>query len=508
PFISIAQSAPAIEWQRTWGSSGEDGGQVIKPTNDGGYMVIGSTQAADGDVTSYHGGYSDAWVLKLDATGSLEWQRTFGGSGTDHAEDIQQTADGGYIVAASTTSNDGDVSGNHGNRDVWLIKLDAQGELQWQRCYGGSSNDGAIAVKLTQDGGYILAATTNSNDGDVSGNHGSLDFWVIKLDETGNISWQNTYGGSGYDEAADLKKTDDGGYILMGTTSSTDGDITHPASYEDAWVVKLDPEGNIMWDQTLGGPGDDYGTSIKQTADHGFVLVGFSNGDSFGCESGLFYAYVAKLNESGVLEWELTCMGGTMPDFINDVIQTPDGGYVLAGSTESDDGDISFNHGMADSWLVRLDPQGNVLWQRTLGGSLADAAYGIASTSDGGYVVAGVTASSDGDVTENKGMLDIWIVKLGPDPVGITEQPLPAVFSLSPNPASDVINIHFEEALPNGARLKIVDAQGRHLATPHEGNVVAVGSDVQFSVAHLPAGVYAVQLSSEGGTWTQRFVKE
>lgn len=508
PFISVAQVGPVIQWQYTWGSSGEDGAHVIKPTNDGGYIVAGRAWGNNGDVIGYHGGAGDVWVLKLDVTGTVEWQRVYGGSGADYAQDIKQTSDGGYIVAASTTSNNGDVTGNHGDWDAWLIKLDVQGDIQWQRCYGGSGNDGARSVLQAQDGGYVLAATTSSNDGDVSGNHGSADYRVVKLDANANIEWQKTLGGSGYDEAAVLQETADGGYILTGGTTSVDGDVSEPASATDGWTVKLDIDGNIMWDRSLGGDSDDYMYSLKQTTDHGYVIAGIVSGDSFGCPTNYFYAYVAKLNAIGELEWQVPCMGGSASDFINDVIQTPDGGFVIVGSTESTDGDVSFNHGMRDGWLVRLDPEGNLLWERTLGGSLNDAIYSIAITSDGGYIVAGATASSDGDVTENKGQTDLWVVKLGPDPVGIAEQEPQATFSLSPNPASEVVNIHFEKALSAGAQLKLMDAQGRHVATPHEGKAVAAGSEMQFSVGHLPAGMYAVQLSKGDGTWTQRFVKQ
>ncbi len=506
--ISFAQVGPEIQWQYTWGSPAADGARAIKPSSDGGYIVAGSTGSNGGDVSGYHGGFSDAWVLKLDALGAIQWQGVFGGTGTDNATDIYQTSDGGYIVAAATNSSNGDVSANQGSFDAWLIKLDANGNLEWQRSYGGSSSDGANSVVQTLDGGYVFAGSTGSNDGDVAGNHGSIDYWVVKLNENGDIEWQKTLGGSGYEVAEAIQQTSDGGYIITGNSGSADGDISDPQGEDDIWVVKLNADGDLEWDRSLGGTSTETGWTIKQTQDGGYITAGDASGSSFACSNESSFLYVAKLDSGGELEWQRTCLGGSASDHGVGIVQTMDGGFAIAGSTESSDGDVSFNHGMADGWLVRLAPDGNLLWEKTYGGSQTDRFTSISLTSDGGYTLAGFSSSTDGDVTENKGQTDLWVVKLGPDPVGIAELEAHATFSLSPNPASEVVNIHFEQAVPVGAQLKLLDAKGRHVATPHDGKVVAAGSELQFSVAHLPAGMYAVQLSKNGGTWTQRFVKQ
>jgi PKD repeat protein len=174
----------SIAWQRCLGGSDGDRASSIQQTSDGGYIVAGSTLSDDGDVSGNHGD-RDAWVVKLDADGKVLWQRCLGGSNLDSASSIQQTSDGGYIVAGETSSDDGDVSGNHGDRDAWLVKLDADGKIAWQRCLGGSIEDGARSVQQTVDGGYILAGYTESIDGDVSGNHGDRDALVVKLDDGG-----------------------------------------------------------------------------------------------------------------------------------------------------------------------------------------------------------------------------------------------------------------------------------------------------------------------------------
>lgn len=213
--------------------------QSIELTNDGGFIVAGSTHSDDGNVSGNHG-MSDFWIVKLDSEGVLEWQKCLGGSGHDWAHSVQQTADGGYILAGSTESNDGDVTGNHGGQDFWIVKLKEDGELEWQRCLGGSSNDTASAVQQTIDGGYIVSGYTESNDGDVSGNRGNSDYWLVKLSSSGDLLWQKCLGGSDHDYSHSLQQTTDGGYILAGSSRSNDGDVTGNQGDYDFWVVKLE----------------------------------------------------------------------------------------------------------------------------------------------------------------------------------------------------------------------------------------------------------------------------
>jgi hypothetical protein len=294
--------------------------------------------------------------VKLDASGNIQWQKCLGGTGDDRANSIQQTTDGGYVVAGRTYSNDGNVTGNHGSDDYWVVKLDASGNIQWQKCLGGTSWEYASSIQQTTDGGYVAAGYTRSNDGDVSGNHGDWDYWVVKLDSSGNIQWQKCLGGTSWDEAYSIQQTTDGGYVVTGYTTSNDGDVSGNHGGEDYWVVKLDSSGNIQWQKCLGGTGDDRANSIQQTTD---------------------------------------------------------GGYVVAGYTYSNDGDVSGNHGGRDFWVVKLDASGNIQWQKCLGGTNWDEAYSIHQTTDGGYVVAGRTWSNDGDVSGyHGGNYDYWVVKL------------------------------------------------------------------------------------------------
>ena len=270
--------------------------------------MAGSTASTDGDVTGSHGGYGDsafdAWVVKLNATGGLVWQKCLGGSDRDGANAVQQTADGGYIVAGITVSTDGDVTGNHGSSDAWVMKLNATGDPVWQRCLGGTSYDEANAVQQTADGGYIVAGETRSADGDVTGNHGGYgDFWVVKLDATGSIVWQKCLGGSGEDIAHAIQQTADGGYLVAGSTQSTNGDVSgvhggYGYTPVDVWVVKLDATGGLVWQKCLGGSSSDWAFAARQTADGGYIIAGetySTDGDVTGFHGDYVDVWVVKL---------------------------------------------------------------------------------------------------------------------------------------------------------------------------------------------------------------------
>jgi len=414
-------SPPRIVWEKALGGSNWDEAYSIQQTNDGGYIIAGGTWSNDGDVSGNHGS-KDAWIVKLDGNGNIQWQKTLGGSGYDVAVSIQQTSDGGYIVAGFTSSNDGNVSGNHGGEDAWIVKLDGNGNIQWQKALGGSDGDRAHSIQQTSDGGYIVAGYTESNDGDVSGWHEGYDdggnplpdYWVVKLDGNGNIQWQKALGGSEGDEALSIQQTSDGGYIVAGETYSNNGNVSGNHGGEDAWIVKLDRDGNIQWQKSLGGSNDDWAKSIQQTSDGGYIVAGRtkSNDGDVSENHGGKDAWIVKLDSSGNIEWQ-KALGGSSYDVALSIQQTSDGGYIVAGYTESNDGDVSENHGWYDCWIVKLDKDGNIEWQKSLGGSKEDIALSIQQTSDGGYIVAGYTESNDGDVSENHGSKDAWIVKLG-----------------------------------------------------------------------------------------------
>lgn len=481
-----AQSAPSIEWQKALGGTHGESANAVQQTSDGGYIVAGHSMSNDGDVTGNHGG-GDYWIVKLNPAGGIQWQKTLGGSHVDDAQSIRQTTDGGYIIAGSSNSSDGDISGNHGNYDYWIVKLDSNGNMQWQKSLGGSSMDMAQSIQQTSEGGYIVAGSSSSNDGDVSGNHGGGDYWIVKLDINGNIQWQKSLGGSSSEQVNSVQQTFDGGYIIAGTTVSTDGDITVSYGNNDFWVVKLDSGGNMQWQKTLGNIGDNIGYYAQQTFDGGYIAVGTSFNSS-NLESGLPDYWVIKLSNNGTIEWD-KYFGGGFHDNAITIRQTPEWDYIVAGWTASNNGQVTNHHGNLDYWIIKLDSSGNLKWEKTLGGPDFDYLTALELTADNGYIVSGSTGSTSGDVTGHHGMIDAWVVKLSPEQLGIPENQQRHKPNLYPNPAKDFFYL---DHLPRESTISITDMSGRKLFSQKYNE-----EKIKISTSAFMEGLYMVQVKNK-----------
>jgi hypothetical protein len=350
-YVKIIVNEPL--WGRTCGSFDDDEHAYdIQHTFDGGYIVAGRTE-------SFGAGSSDMLVLKLDPGGTVSWQKTYGGNYFEYAKSIQQTKDGGYIVGGRTTSF------GAGSTDIWILKLDQDGNVTWQKTYGGDSTDYANAIQQTTDGGFIVVGSTFSFGA------GSSDILVLKLDSNGYATWQNVYGGIYIDRGESVQQTLDGGYIVAGW--STDADPHSPA--ECIQILKLDNSGNIIWKKSNTLSYFNAAYSILQTTDEGYIVAGGNDNDLF----------VLKLDASGDAIWEKN-YGSSYSDLAFSIQQTADGGYIVAGYTE-----IDFYH--SDLWILSIDENGDVLWQKTYGGSNDDVGYSIQHTLNGGYIVAGESRS-------------------------------------------------------------------------------------------------------------------
>lgn len=481
-----AQSAPSIEWQKALGGTHGESANAVQQTSDGGYIVAGNSMSNDGDVTGNHGG-GDYWIVKLNPAGGIQWQKSLGGSNVDDAQSIRQTTDGGYIIAGSSNSSDGDISGNHGNYDYWIVKLDSNGNIQWQKSLGGSSIDMAQSIQQTSEGGYIVAGSSSSHDGDVNGNHGGGDYWIVKLDNSGNIQWQKSLGGSSSEQVNSVQQTFDGGYIIAGTTVSTDGDITVSYGNNDFWVVKLDSSGNMQWQQTLGNIGDNIGYYAQQTFDGGYIAVGTSFNPS-NLESGLPDYWVIKLSNNGTIQWD-KYFGGSFHDNAITIRQTPEGEYIVAGWTASNNGQITNYHGNLDYWIIKLDSSGNLKWEKTLGGSDFEYLTAVELTADNGYIVSGSTGSTSGDVTGHHGLIDAWVVKLSPEQLGISESQQMTQPNLYPNPAKDFF---YADNLSQESNIDITDMSGRKIFSQkyHE-------KKIKINTSAFSEGIYIVQIKSK-----------
>jgi Secretion system C-terminal sorting domain len=422
--IAAYGQAP-IQWAVSPGGTASDAAYSVRQTFDTGYIVAGYTASTDGDVT-VSTGTVDYWVVKLHSDGTIDWQATYGGTGQDEANAIIQTADTGYIVAGYTSSTNGDVTGNHGGFDVWVVKLSKTGAIQWEHCYGGAGNEYGTSIQQTSDGGYIIAAYSNMNGGDVTGIHSSSnDYWIIKINATGGLVWETAIGGSGDDEATGIKETMDGNFIVSGFSNSTDGDVTGNHGSYDYWIAELSATGSLVWEQCYGGTGQDKANAIIQCYDSSYTVAGNSfsdDGDVTGHHGGTSSsdAWIINVSTGGTLNWG-NSFGSTGAEVANAIWQTADSNFIAAcGTNGAINGDVTYNHGYReDFWITKISGTGSLMWQRSYGGANDDEAYAIQQTNDLGYIVAGYNTSGDGDVTGHHGpasstsmVPDMWVVKL------------------------------------------------------------------------------------------------
>jgi len=402
----------------TFGGSKNESGQRVVSTTDGGYAILGFTQSMDGDITDKQDDSYDYWVLKFNAESELEWQKTYGGSGGDKGFGIIQTQDGGYALIGSSFSNDQDVSQNNGAEDFWVVKLDALGVLSWEQSYGYSGVDSGLSIIQTNDGGYfisgVLDVTASGGEGNSKGiQHAGGDYWGVKLSAAGVIEWSKYYGGFFTDTPYSAVQTDDNGFILVGSSDSVDTDISNNIGDYDFWVVKISETGNLEWEKSFGGTEIDEARAIIKTPDGNYVIAGDTRSFNTDVSSnnGLADVWIIKITPNGTLLWENT-IGGSSFDVARDITITQDGGFLLAGSSRSSNGDITRNNGQNDALVVQVNSQGQLEWQKTIGGNNIDFAYSVAELNNNTIIVVGESSSSDQDITENKGFTDLLHIKI------------------------------------------------------------------------------------------------
>ncbi|MES2701785.1 MAG: T9SS type A sorting domain-containing protein [Bacteroidota bacterium] len=488
-FNVLGQHAPSISWDTHLGGTGSDYLYCVRQTPDGGYILAGSSNSVNGDVTGAHGA-NDAWVVKLSATGAVQWKKAFGGSSDDMAMSIEPTWDGGYIFAGSTQSPDGDVVGIHADWDYWIVKLSDTGGIQWQQTLGGSLADLGQSVKQTADSGYIVAGCSKSADGDVTAPHGGYDYWVMRLSRTGSLLWQRSFGGTGDDYAVSVQQAADGGFIVAGDTYSADGDVTAHHGNDDYWMVKLSAAGSMQWQRALGGTGSDYAQSVVVAADGGYVVAGGSNsadGDITDARGSGDY-WVAKLSTTGTLLWQHS-LGGPGIDAANNIATTSDGGYLLMGYCGANGGDITGFHGTNDYWAVKISASGTAEWQNCLGTLPVEVGWCGVQTSDSGFMVAGYSVSDSAQA---------WVVKLSKPTPEVVSATAIAGISITPNPATDIITV--TGVLP--ASIHIYNSLGQLVHNGHDTGHIAIST-------LLPGLYFARLLNSEGQVlYTAKIVKQ
>ncbi len=416
PYLT---AIPQIVWQKCIGGSSDDIAESIQQTSDGGYIVAGYTLSTDGDLLNKakYKNYN-AYILKLTSKGDTLWTRLLGGNGGDIAKSVLQTSEG-YVIAAYSNSIDGDLlnQGNHGKSDFWIFGLNETGKINWQKCLGGSGDNVAFAIQKTINGYVVAGYTQNNPDGDLAGQKllGGNDYWIVTINNYGNIVNQKCLGGYA-DEYPHSIQTINGGYVVAGYSYSTNGYMPSNHGYDDYFIAKLDNNLDTVWTQCLGGAGFDEAYSIQQTTDGGYIVAGHSNSANFtnGSRENQDF-WIVKLNGEGKVIWQKV-LGGSGNDAASSIQQTADGGYIITGYSNSMDGDLKdiTKHGNYDCWIVKLDSKGKITWQKCFGGSSDDIGTSIQQTTDGSFIIAGYSKSTDGDLSgiPKHGDNDYWIIKL------------------------------------------------------------------------------------------------
>ena len=415
---ALQAQVPPVNWANQYGGSLVDVPFAIKFTVDGGTVAAGYTTSKDGQVgVNVSRDYWDLWVVKLNSCGLIEWQKSVGGTGYETARDIAQTADGGFIVLGETNSTDGDVvAGYGGTKDIWILKLSAAGNIEWQKRYGGNNLDIGNKIIITSDGGYLVEATSSSNDGDIKGNHSTgtyTDGVLMKLSASGTVQWSKCFGGSKNDELLDIQIIN-GKIFATGYSNSVDGDIPPNQKNYDVWLLALDGAGNKIFSKIYGGSQNDVAYAMCIGADQSLTLAGYttSNDGEVSGAKGSQDFWILNVSQSGNINWQKV-LGGSDAEYANSIVADDDGGYLAGGISYSNDGDITAPNGEGDYWIVKLDKNGNLAWQKSYGGSGNDNLHCVIhKTLPDEFYLAGDTDSDDENFETGFGDVDFGIIKL------------------------------------------------------------------------------------------------
>lgn len=498
--MSAYSQAPVIDWQNITGGSENELVRSIVQTTDGGYISAGYTDSNDGDITENKGG-RDVLIIKLTAAGATEWTKTYGGSGSDQARSIIQTTDGGYIFTGTTSSVDGDVAAGMGGNDAWVVKLSNNGTIEWEKTYGGTSGDAGYSIVASTTGGYIIGGQSNSADGDLTENNGQTDCWVFKINATGTLVWQAAFGGSNYDYGRMLMETTTGDLVLVGYSDSQNGDVTENKGGDDGWIIKLSGTGTLIWQKTIGGSGLDYFWDVIETSSGSYVLAGSttSNNEDVTSNNGGLDSWIVQVDTQGTIEWGHT-FGGSEAEEGYKIVEVSAGNFVVFGTAASANGDVSINQGEIDYWMFAVNAAGTIQWEKTIGGSSWDIALAGTLTSDGGFVIAGSTSSSDVDVIENNGSDDVWIVKLNQEGLGMSTIKQNEVI-VYPTMTNGPIVIQSEKPIE---QITVYTITGETVLTISGQS----GSMVSLDISSLTAGNYLMEIVSDNVKNTRKVIRK
>lgn len=417
---SIPISNGTLELAKTFGGSKNDVGKSVIATADGGFAVLGFTQSMDGDVAGKTSENYDYWVLKFDSQALLEWNKTYGGSGDDRGSQLIETSDGGYMLIGYSDSSDEDVTLNNGNRDFWVVKTDNSGAILWEKSFGYGGADEGVSILETSDNHFILSGildvTASGGEGNIGRNtatHAGGDYWSIKINPSGDIVWSRFYGGSFTDAPTGVIENTSSDLITVGRSDSNDVDISNNKGTYDFWVVKSSSNGDIIWEKSYGGLEIDEARDVISIDNENQIIVGDTRSEEQDVSSnnGAADLWILKISNQGDIIWEKS-LGGSNFDVARSINPTFDNGFIIAGSSRSSNGDVSENKGQNDAWVIKVDNTGQLLWETTVGGSEIDFTYDAVQLINGTIVAVGETSSFNGDVSVNKGFTDLLIIKI------------------------------------------------------------------------------------------------
>lgn len=403
---------------QTLGGSKNDVANSIVKTVDGGYAISGYTQSKDFDIKDKNNESFDFWVLKFSSENEIIWNKTFGGSDDDRAADIIATNDGGFAILGYTTSIDLNGTQNAGSQDFLIRKITTDGTLSWQKSFGFSGSDKGFSLIQTSDNGYLLTGVLDVSASNGQGNskssqkHAGGDVWALKLNSNGNLEWSKYFGGSFTDTPFGVVETNDNNYIIVASSDSEDFNITNNKGTYDFWVLKISKDGNLIWEKSFGGSEIDEPRGITTTNDGNFIIVGDtrSSNKDVATNNGAADLWIIKITTDGNLIWEKT-IGASSFDVARSISKTQDSGFIIAGSSRSSDAGFT-NQGQNDAWILKINDLGEIEWQKFIGGSEIDFLYDAVELNNKTIITVGESNSSNANITENKGFSDALIINI------------------------------------------------------------------------------------------------
>ncbi len=491
-----------IDWEKNYGGSSHDFLNAVQATQDGGYLLVGHSGSSDFDCdTSY--GSNDFFIIKTDSIGQIQWSKHFGGTDWDAAYDVIEISSSNFIIAGRTLSSNTDVTFSHGSWDIWIIQIDATGNLIWEKTYGGSSFEGVWDMEEASPNAFLLAGYSASNNGDLGSGFGQTDAVVMKIDSLGNLSWLHQFGGNGDDWFYDLQTISDGGIVVTGSTNSVNGQVANNYGNADAWVVWLDSLGNLISNKTYGGSLYDNFQNALVLANGDLLLTGTTESYDYDVTNnyGQKDYWLVRTDSSGLILWQKN-YGGSGNDIANKTIAPNASEFILCGYSSSTDNDVTGNYGLTDFWVVQMDFFGQLVQENHFGSSL-DEGGSIYLVDSANFVLYGSSEGYDYDIATNYGGRDYWFAAMQYQSVtGITSISTPSRRVGFPVPATDQFSFSLLEGEVVNA-IALYDLAGKLIGKPMG---TSNKNTYTIDIGELPNGIYITTVQTSRGSFMMQTI--